>query len=168
MVVYFVFASGDDKQQLRKGILLLPILPFSGLVFFGVFYNLVLTPSSKFWSSGAVRAIISAFTRGHSEGISAVVVLDHPKFHHQLLLTSGLKDGKIKVWHAEKGNLIRSFMGHEYGILSMHANSSNTKLYTSGVGKNELGEVREWDLTDSHVRVPNWTARFADVKQGEN
>ncbi|GMH56890.1 hypothetical protein TrLO_g11293 [Triparma laevis f. longispina] len=130
------------------------------------FYFSFVRPSSSIWKAGAIRAITSAYTRGHTEGISCVCVIkatSHTPHGEDLIFTSGREDGKIKVWSSETGRLLRSFMGHQKGVNHMSTNADQTNMYTAKISSSDGGEIREWDLTTPNVRVPTWTAFLADV-----
>lgn len=141
LVTYFVFAEGTDKTTLRHGILLLPVGLLGVALSFGIVL-FFLRPSSSIWKAGAIRAITSAYTRGHTEGISCVCVIkatSHTPHGEDLIFTSGREDGKIKVWSSETGRLLRSFMGHQKGVNHMSTNADQTKMYTARISSSDGG-----------------------------
>ncbi|GMI33102.1 hypothetical protein TeGR_g2442 [Tetraparma gracilis] len=162
VVVYFLVAQAGQKRSLRLGIIFLPLLAVMALVLLALAVAM-LRPSSGFWKTPAIRAVTSAYTRGHKDEISCCVVVPQPA-GPPVLITSGKKDGKIKLWDSATGRLIRSVTGHARGVNHMSLNSSATKLHTCGVSETDGGEVREWDLSSMYMRKPVWTAFLSDVR----
>ena len=143
LVVYFFFASGSDKKTLRHGILVLPV-GILGVAVALLVVRAVLSPDSRVWKSSAIRAVTSAYTRGHKEGISCVCVVRataetyHDEDH---IYTCGKEDGKVKVWSSTTGQLLRGYQAHTKGVIFMGTNMEQTKMFTSGISSSDGGEL---------------------------
>ena len=99
IIVYFLFAADTQRQSIRFGILVTPVAVLIATLFLFL-CAILLRPSSSFWKTGVVRAITSAYTRGHKEGISTVLITDKMLSHdYPVLITAGREDGRIKVSH---------------------------------------------------------------------
>lgn len=76
---------------------------------------------------------------GHHFAVTAVAF-----DHSGTLVASGAEDGEILVWHAERGEVLRKYEGHNGPVAHLEFSGNNRYLVSAAADSS----VRIWDLAD--------------------